>query len=108
MKIFKNFIIINFLLLLLSCSVVKEGFQNPKKKSSDEFLVEKKSPLVMPPEFDKLPSPENKEQNINSDQKTIKDLLNQSEDQTSVFNNSTNESLEKTLLEKIKKELNNY
>ena len=103
MKIFKNFIIINFLLLLLSCSVVEEGFQNPKKKSSDEFLVEKKSPLVMPPEFDKLPSPENKEQNINSDQKTIEDLLNQSEDQTSVFNNSTNESLEKTLLEKIKK-----
>ena len=35
MKIFKNFIIINFLLLLLSCSVVKEGFQNPKKKSSE-------------------------------------------------------------------------
>tara|TARA_B100000902_G_C27041479_1_gene779534 strand:- start:573 stop:728 length:156 start_codon:yes stop_codon:yes gene_type:complete len=42
MKIFKNFVIINFLLLLLSCSVVKEGFENPKKKSSDEFLVEKK------------------------------------------------------------------
>ncbi len=103
MKIFKNFIIINFLLLLLSCSVVKEGFQNPKKKSSDEFLVEKKSPLVMPPEFDKLPIPENNELDSNSDQKTIKDLLNQSEDKTSVLNNGTNESLEKTLLEKIKK-----
>ena len=103
MKIFKNFVIINFLLLLLSCSVVKEGFENPKKKSSDEFLVEKKSPLVMPPEFDKLPIPENNEQGSNSDQKTIKDLLNKSEDQNSVLNNSTNESLEKTLLEKIKK-----
>ena len=103
MKIFKNFIIINFFLLLLSCSVVKEGFQNPKKKSSDEFLVEKKSPLVMPPEFDKLPIPENNDQYINSDQKKIKDLLNKSEDQNSVLNNSTNDSLEKTLLEKIKK-----
>jgi len=103
MKIFKSFIIINFFLLLLSCSVVKEGFQNPKKKSSDEFLVEKKSPLVMPPEFDKLPIPENNDQDINSDQKTIKDLLNKSEDQNSVLNNSTNDSLEKTLLEKIKK-----
>ena len=103
MKIFKSFIIINFFLLLLSCSVVKEGFQNPKKKSSDEFLVEKKSPLVMPPEFDKLPIPENNDQDINSDQKTIKDLLNKSEEQDSVLNNSTNDSLEKTLLEKIKK-----
>ena len=103
MKIFKNFIIINFLLLLLSCSVVKEGFQHPKKKSSDEFLVEKKSPLVMPPEFDKLPIPENNELDSNSDQKTIEDLLNQSEDKTTVLNNDKNESLEKTLLEKIKK-----
>jgi len=103
MKIFKNFIIINFLLLLLSCSVVKEGFENPKKKSSDEFLVEKKSPLVMPPEFNKLPVPENNEQHSNSDQKTIKDLFNENGGQSSVINNSSNESLEKTLLEKIKK-----
>ena len=103
MKIFKNFVIINSLLLLLSCSVVKDGFQNPKKKSSDEFLVEKKSPLVMPPEFNKLPIPENNDQDSNSDQKTIKDLLNESDDKTSVLNNDTNESLEKTLLEKIKK-----
>ena len=103
MKIFKNFIIINFLLLLLSCSVVKEGFENPKKKSSDEFLVEKKSPLVMPPEFNKLPVPENNKQDRNSDQKTIKDLLNENGDQSSVINDSSNESLEKTLLEKIKK-----
>ena len=103
MKIFKNFIIINFFLLLLSCSVVKEGFENPKKKSSDEFLVEKKSPLVMPPEFNKLPVPENNEQDSNSDQKTIKDLLNENGGQTSVINDISNESLEKTLLEKIKK-----
>ena len=103
MKVFKNFIIINSLLLLLSCSVVKEGFQNPKKKSSDEFLVEKKSPLVMPPDFNKLPVPENNEQDIYSDQKTIKDLLNENVDQTSVLNDKPNESLEKTLLEKIKK-----
>ena len=103
MKIFKNFIIINLFLLLLSCSAVKEGFENPKKKSSDEFLVEKKSPLVMPPEFNKLPVPENNEQDSNSDQKTIKDLLNENGGQSSVINDSSNESLEKTLLEKIKK-----
>ena len=40
-----------------SCQTVKEGFTSQKKKSTDEFLVEKKSPLVMPPEFNELPLP---------------------------------------------------
>ena len=57
MKYLKLFGVLNLLLLLLSCGLVKEGFQNPKKKSSDEFLVEKKSPLVMPPNFNELPTP---------------------------------------------------
>tara|TARA_B100000963_G_scaffold118789_1_gene103453 strand:+ start:165 stop:479 length:315 start_codon:yes stop_codon:yes gene_type:complete len=103
MKIFKNFLLINLLFLILSCGVVKEGFENPKKKSSDEFLVEKKSPLVMPPEFNKLPIPGNNEQDSNSDQKTIKNLLNENGGQSSVINDNSNESLEKTLIEKIKK-----
>ena len=57
----------------------------------------------MPPEFNKLPVPENNEQHDDSDQKTIKDLFNENEGQSSVINDSSNESLEKTLLEKIKK-----
>ena len=42
---------------LQSCQTVKEGFTSQKKKSTDEFLVEKKSPLVMPPDFNELPLP---------------------------------------------------
>ena len=42
---------------LYSCGTIKEGFTNQKKKSSDEFLVEKKSPLIMPPDYDELPIP---------------------------------------------------
>ena len=52
-KIF--FLIIIF--FLASCSTVKEGFSNNKKNNSDEFLVEKKSPLVMPPNYGQLPEP---------------------------------------------------
>ena len=50
-----------------SCQTVKEGFTSQKKKSTDEFLVEKKSPLVMPPDFNELPLPkssENIEENV--------------------------------------------
>ena len=33
---------------------------NQKKSSTDEFLVEKKSPLVMPPDYNELPIPKEK------------------------------------------------
>ena len=44
-----------------SCQTIKEGFTSQKKKSTDEFLVEKKSPLVMPPDFNELPLPKTSE-----------------------------------------------
>ena len=105
MKILKKLIVFSSLFLLLSCGVIKEGFENPKKKSSDEFLVEKKSPLVMPPEFDKLPVPDTDKEEKNSDNKIIKDLLLNSENNIDISNNdnSTNNSIENTVLEKIKK-----
>ena len=105
MRYLKIFGVLNLLLLLLSCGIVKEGFQNPKKKSSDEFLVEKKSPLVMPPNFNELPIPKRSQNDENSDDNKIKELLEDKE--TTLKNNSktteTNNSLEENLIEKIKK-----
>ena len=45
------------LILLGSCGKVKEAFSTQKKDNTDEFLVEKKSPLVMPPDYYELPVP---------------------------------------------------
>ena len=105
MRYLKIFAVLNLLLLLLSCGIVKEGFQNPKKKSSDEFLVEKKSPLVMPPNFNELPIPKRSQNDENSDDNKIKELLEDKE--TKLKNNSEttemNNSLEENLIEKIKK-----
>ena len=105
MRYLKIFGVLNLLLLLLSCGIIKEGFQNPKKKSSDEFLVEKKSPLVMPPNFNELPIPKKSQNDENSDDNKIKELL---EDKETILNNNsktteTNNSLEENLIEKIKK-----
>ena len=47
MKYFKLLIFFQLILFLYSCSTVKQGFTNQKKSSSDEFLVEKKSPLKL-------------------------------------------------------------
>ena len=57
----KNYPLISSFLILLflnSCGTVAEGLGGSKKKRSDEFLVEKKSPLVLPPSFGELPEPE--------------------------------------------------
>ena len=57
-----------FLFLLTGCKSVKDGLTGVKRNNSDEFLVQKKNPLTLPPKFDKLPEPGNlnkidKEQN---------------------------------------------
>ena len=46
-----------FLLILNSCSSVSEGLGGSKQKGSDEFLIEKKAPLVLPPSYGELPEP---------------------------------------------------
>ena len=43
----KKFILLNFVLLLASCSSMQSAFENQKKNNTDEILVEKKSQLVM-------------------------------------------------------------
>ena len=57
MKKFKFFLIIVIFGLTSSCGVLSEGFKSPKQNKSDEFLVEKKSPLKLPPDYDQLPTP---------------------------------------------------
>ena len=42
---------------LFGCGSVRDGLTLKKKENSEQFLIEKKKPLVMPPDFDKLPLP---------------------------------------------------
>ena len=104
-KITKLLILSIFIITLNSCGSIKEGFTNSKKKSTDEFLVKKKSPLVMPPEFDELPIPgnENQEQK-NNENSEIKSLITGSENESSKSQNTSNQNstFENSILEKIK------
>ena len=55
----KNIIfILSVSVLLASCQSTKDAFTLKKKDQIDEFLVEKKNPLVLPPEYGKLPVPQ--------------------------------------------------
>ena len=104
MKKIKKLILLNFILIIFSsCTSVKEGLTNQKKKSSDEFFVQKKSPLVMPPSYGELPSPTSKKTQKN-DENNIQSLIGKSKDQTSQTDKSSNQdkTLEKSILSKIK------
>ena len=104
-----NPLIASFLILLFlnSCGSIAEGLGGSKKKGSDEFLVEKKSPLVLPPSFGELPEPgKEPEQNITLDKKDtsdIEDIINQSSS-TSISEKSddTKNSIEQSIIKKIK------
>ena len=96
----KNIIFICIFFILLSCSTVREGFQNNKKNNSDEFLVEKKSPLVMPPDFDELPIPSPNNENEELTQNSIKKLI-QNNNKSST-NSNASKNFEESLIDKIK------
>ena len=102
MKYFKISFYLSLVLLIFSCGTIKEGFTNQKKNSSDEFLVEKKSPLVMPPEFNELPKPRNEITQNNLEDNKIEKLLNSSEKSKILETSGDNVNLEQSLLEKIK------
>ena len=108
MSKFKNFILFNILLFLMSCGTVKEAFVNQKKNNTDEFLVEKKQPLKLPPDFDELPLPNsesNSETSSSNNEGTLEDLINNTDKNSQNLNktnNSKGETLEELLLDKIK------
>ena len=106
-KISKITKLLFFLLFLYSCGSVGEALQGKKRSDQgDEFLIDKKNPLAMPPDFDKLPKPGEASikstKDIKSDQSNIENLLKKSkiEEDTSSAEKST--SIESSILKKIK------
>ena len=101
MKQFKFYIVLSIVIFLSSCGAVKKGFINEKKDNSDEFLVEKKSPLVMPPDYNELPIP--KEENVEKETNDIKSLISKTKNDEIKENlDVKNSTFESSILEKIK------
>ena len=97
-SIFLIFIILN------ACESAKEGFTLQKQNRADEFLVKKKNPLVLPPEFGQLPSPEDnvQDQSVTS-ASDIEKLLTRKKNETKKIQKSKNmKNMEDNILEKIK------
>ena len=79
-------------------------FQIKKKNNSDEFLVEKKAPLVMPPNYNELPTPKIGKSSDEESDNSVKKLITVTDEEKEIdTNKNSKNSLEKIILDKIKK-----
>ena len=121
MKINKLYIIaLTFLFIVSACTKIAEGMTGSKRsKSSDEFFVHKKKPLVLPPDFNKMPMPKptQKKQPQDNDIEDLLGIKNQTQNDNDIENllktkkntssntsqSASDKSLENSILKKINK-----
>ncbi len=100
----KNFFIINLLFIILySCGGLEDAgkvLRNEKTKNTDEFLVKKKDPLILPPDYDKLPLPDSKKSD-DTNSNRIESIL--SEDGSYNKKKGKRSSLENSIEEELRK-----
>ena len=101
----KTICLITLIFLVTSCAgtwdSVKRGLTGEKQKSTDEFLVQKKDPLILPPDYENLPTPSDRaaaKEELSSFEKTLK--------KTSSIESLSSEdsSIEDSILKQIRKQ----
>jgi len=97
-----------FLILLLislaGCQSIQKSLVPQKKTGATEFLVKKKSPLVMPPSYGELPIPKSQETKAETTEEiNIKSLINSKTKNTKTSDNKikSKSSIEELVLKKL-------
>ena len=107
-KILNKIIIIIFFLITAcqsSWDDIKKGLGGEKRTSTDEFLVRKKEPLVMPPKWKNLPEPGRvmKSDDEVEEATDIEELIKLGKNKESSTNDEQGSGdLEESILKKIK------
>ena len=99
----KYILIILIFNFLQSCSSVSEGFKLKKGNTGDEFLIEKKNPLVLPPNFNELPEPGTSEISDQSNKSFEEKILSDNTKNNSQDGKTSTKSTEELILKNIKK-----
>ena len=103
-EIKKKFLIILVSISLYSCqglSDAKKVMENQKIISTDEFLVKKKNPLVLPPDFEKIPEPGTLKQDKKSEKQKLEKILNVEINENNIKDEAS--SSEQSILNQIRK-----
>ena len=100
--IYNIFVILTVSSFLFSCG----GFKLKKKADSgEEFLIEKKDPLILPPDFSKLPKPNEQLETVDKEV-NIKSVFDgeQSSSEEDNNQNSSKSNIKKSISDKIQKQ----
>ena len=95
-KIISLLVIVFFTTSCQSMNTARKALTGEKEFTTDEFMVKKKDPLILPPDFENLPTPEEEaaaEEEISNFEKTLGASI---ED-----NSSTSSTAEESILKKI-------
>ena len=95
-KIIYLLLTLSIIFFVTSCESVKRGLTGEKMKSTDEFLIKKKDPLIMPPDYENLPTPDERiaaREEISTFEKTLGTSIEK--------NSSGSSSAESSILKKI-------
>ena len=84
------------LFVVTSCS----GLGGKRSEKSDEFLIEKKNPLVMPPDINELPKPKSKDE-IEKNENNFKETLKSKSSENENLNSENIGTLEELIIKKI-------
>ena len=99
MKYLKIFLIFAILIGISGCGNFRDAVTGQKKKTTDEFLIKKKDPLILPPDYDNLPIPKSKKtKDVNSSlEAAIGDVNN------SNLSSEPSSNLENMILKELRK-----
>ena len=100
----KKFLLLSIIITLVSCGSLQEAgkvMRNEKINTTDEFLVKKRKPLILPPDYNELPKPgSNTTIEKSNEEKSIKKILKAPKEEKSSRKSS---SVEKSIIDRIRK-----
>ena len=89
-------------IILSNCGLMQQAFDPQNKNTSEEFLIEKKSPLSMPPSFEELPVPSNEKIDQESQINNIESLITENNNNEKLETTDTGKDFEQSILDQIK------
>ena len=95
-KIIYLLLVPSIIFFVTSCESVKRGLTGEKMSSTDEFLIKKKDPLILPPDYENLPIPDERiaaTEEISTFERNLGTLIEDS--------STTSSSAEDSILKKI-------
>mgnify|MGYP001203220992 FL=1 len=101
----KIYVLLITFLFLISCAGLEEAgkvLRNEKTKTTDEFLVEKKEPLVMPPDYNKMPEPDSLKKSQVDEKDKIRKILKEDKLKAETKQNNSSNKIEQSIIDKIR------